>query len=56
MPQFSSGGEDISMLKKLFAATLLVSAIAFAPVAALADYHHHHHPVIIIHHHHHHHM
>lgn len=41
------------MLKKLFAAILLVS-VAFAPVAALADYHHHHHHIIIIHHHHHH--
>jgi hypothetical protein len=48
------------MLKKLLAATLLASAVAFAPVAALADhvgvvhhYHHHHwhhHHVVVIHH------
>jgi hypothetical protein len=48
------------MLKKLFAATLLVTAIAFAPIAAFADpvvvidhhhhHHHHHHHIVVIHH------
>ena len=37
------------MLRKLLVATLLTSAVAFAPVAALAD------RVVIIHHHHWHH-
>jgi hypothetical protein len=46
------------MLRKLFAATLLASVIAFAPVAAFADpvviidhhHHHHHHHIMVIHH------
>ncbi len=47
------------MLKKILAATVLASAIAFAPVAAFADHvvivhhhhwHHHHHHVMVIHH------
>ena len=50
------------MLKKIVAAIVLVSAMAFAPVAALADHvvvvdhhHHHHHDMMMMSHHHHHH-
>lgn len=55
-PQLSTT-KGYPMLKKLVAAALLATSVAFAPVAALANpvvIHHHHHHVIIIHHHHHH--
>ncbi|MGB8277991.1 MAG: hypothetical protein WCF20_08710 [Methylovirgula sp.] len=43
------------MLKKFFATTLLVSALAFAPAIAQAGIiHHHHHHHHVVHHHHHH--
>jgi Spy/CpxP family protein refolding chaperone len=46
------------MLKKIVAAIILASAVAFAPVAAMADHvvvgHPHHHHVVVIHHDHHH--